>query len=105
MAGEVDHVAAFAFLQDVVQRLAGHAILEHANIDGDAALLSESLQQAVELVTLAAEVEGGLAIGKAENGEHAEALADRKKILAPRIAIDLKDHDSRGERPEKLREA
>lgn len=99
MAGEVDDIPAFAFFQDLLQYLARDTVLEHSNMDSEAALLGEIFEEAGELVTLAAEVEGGFAIGEAEDGEDSEAGADGK-LMAMGIALDLKDQGDivKGER-------
>ena len=99
MAGEVDDVPTLAFFQNLLQDFAGDSVLEDANVEAETALRGESLEEAGEQVTLAAEVEGGFAIGEAEDGEDSEAGADGK-LMAMGIALDLKDQGDivKGER-------
>jgi len=73
----VHQVPAFALLEGCPQRGPGGPVLEHAQLDGEIVGLGDAPHQALELIALAAETEGGDVGGYAEDSEDAQAVGDR----------------------------
>ena len=83
VAREVDQVPPLTLLEDRLEGLARHAILEHAQVDGPSRGAGDRADRLLERVPLLPQVQGPRAGGQAEDGQHPQPL-DRGVLVARR---------------------
>ena len=76
MAREVYQVPALTLFEDLLEALAGGAVLEHPHLDGKPVDLGQLFYQLHELVTFASQRERRHIRGQAEDRQHAQAILD-----------------------------